>query len=484
MKESNIGKNAILNILKTMSSIIFPLITVPYISRVLHADNVGKINFGNSIVSYISLIASLGVTTYAIRECSRYRENEKQLENTASQIMSINIFSTVIAYIVLVCLLFFGKSLNGYVILIIIQSAVIIFTTLGADWINSTMEDFKYLAIRTFIVQFVSLIAMFLFVHKPEDYLKYALISVIAQSGANVINILYRRKFCIIRFTVHIDWKRHLPPIMLLFAMILAQQIFVNFDITMIGIMKGDFEVGLYSTATKIYLTVNQVIASIAWVVMPKLSYLFSEKNYKGINDVLRYTANIICVLGIPVVVGLIVFAPEILEVVAGTEYISAATSLRILAGALALSLISGFMTNIILLPSGKERICLISCIISAFVNFILNIIFIPKYGINAAAFSTAISEVVIIIVSAFYIEKQIEFTYLKTMLKAPIVGGISIVILCLLSKNVIGNVYTRTGVVILFSIIVYSLILFLFKDKLAIICKNKIVSKISKIKN
>lgn len=481
MKESSIGKNTIFNILKTMSSIIFPLITIPYISRVLHADNVGKINFGNSIVSYISLIASLGVTTYAIRECSRVRESKKQLENTASQIISINIFSTVGAYIVLACLLFFGKSLNGYKILIITQSVIVIFTTLGADWINSAMEDFKYLAVRTFVVQLISLIAMFLFVHKPEDYLKYALISVMAQSGANVINILYRRKFCTIRFTVHIDWKRHLPPIMLLFTMILAQQIFVNLDITMIGIIKGDFEVGLYSTATKIYLMVNQVIASIAWVVMPKLSYLFYEKNYKEINNVLRYTANIICVLGIPLAVGLAVLAPEILVVVAGTEYIGATTSLRILAVSLVLSLISGFIGNIILLPSGRERVCLISCIISAIVNFILNIIFIPKYGINAAAVSTAISQAITLIVSALYIEKQIKFTYLKTMLKAPIVGGISIVILGLLSKNMIGNVYMRTGVVILCSSIIYILILFLFKDRLAITCKNKIVLKISK---
>lgn len=481
MKESNIGKNTIFNILKTMSSVIFPLITIPYISRVLHADNVGKINFGNSIVSYISLIASLGVTTYAIRECSRVRENKKELENAASQIISINIFSTVLAYIVLFCLLFFGKSLSGYAILIITQSVIIIFTTLGADWINSAMEDFKYLAIRTFVVQFISLIAMFLFVHKPEDYLKYALISVMAQSGANVINILYRRKFCTIRFTVHIDWKRHLPPIMLLFTMILAQQIFVNLDITMIGIMKGDFEVGLYSTATKIYLMVNQVIASIAWVVMPKLSYLFYEKNYKEINNVLRYTANIICVLGIPVAVGLAVLAPEILVVVAGTEYIGATTALRILAVSLVLSLISGFIGNIILLPSGRERICLISCIISAIVNFILNIIFIPKYGMNAAAVSTTISQAITLIVSAFYIEKQIKFTYLKTMLKAPIVGGISIVIVGLLSKNAIRNVYMRTGVVVLCSIIVYILILSIFKDKLSITFKNKIVYKISK---
>ena len=113
------------------------------------------------------------------------------------------------------------------------------------------MEDFKFIAIRTVGMQIISLLLMFIFVQNPEDYMTYALISVVASSGANIINIFYRRRFCRTRFTLQLDLKKHLPPILLLFSMILSQTIYCNSDITMLGLLKGDVEVGLYSTSVK-----------------------------------------------------------------------------------------------------------------------------------------------------------------------------------------------------------------------------------------
>ena len=133
MQKSSVKKNTIFNTIKTVFGIIFPLITFPYISRVLMAENVGKVNFGNSIVSYFSLIASLGVSTYAIRECSKVRDNQDELNKTASQIFSINIVSTLISYLALAVTLIVARPLDNYRELICIQSATILFTTLGAD---------------------------------------------------------------------------------------------------------------------------------------------------------------------------------------------------------------------------------------------------------------------------------------------------------------------------------------------------------------
>lgn len=168
-------------------------------------------------------------------------------------------------------------------------------TTLGADWINSALEDFRYITLRTFGFQILSLLLMFIFVHKPEHYFIYTCISVISSSGGNLMNIFYRRKYCKISFVGFkktigensgeiilgeksgIHWKQHMPPIMLLFSMLIAQTIFVSVDTTMLGIMRNDREVGLYSTSTKIYNMINQVVASIALVVMPQLSYWFRK---------------------------------------------------------------------------------------------------------------------------------------------------------------------------------------------------------------
>ncbi len=462
---NSVNKNAAYNTIKTVFGIIYPLITFPYISRVLMPENVGKINFGSSVVSYFMLIASLGVTTYAIRECSKVRDNRDKLQSTASQILSINILSTLIAYLALAVTLVVARPLDSYRELICIQSATIIFTTLGADWINSAIEDFKFIAMRTVGMQIVSLVLMFIFVHNPEDYIIFALISVIASSGANIINIVYRRKFCKTRLTFQIDWKKHLPPILTLFSLILAQTIYCNSDITMLGLMKGDYEVGLYSTSVRIYNLVNQVVASVAFVVMPQLAISFAKDDFKRVNELLRYALNFIVVLGLPCLVGMNIICSSIIGTLGGNEYLGASTSLHILSLSLACSFVSGWICNM-MLPSGRDAVCLRSGVISAVLNVVLNIFLIPIYGLNGAAFTTFLAELTGIMVMWPYIDKRIKIEKLFKMVKAPVVGSIFIAIIGLFVPKIINSYVLISGVTISISAIVYALTLIIMKDE------------------
>ena len=462
---NSVNKNAAYNTIKTVFGIIYPLITFPYISRVLMPENVGKINFGSSVVSYFMLIASLGVTTYAIRECSKVRDNRDKLQSTASQILSINILSTLIAYLALAVTLVVARPLDSYRELICIQSATIIFTTLGADWINSAIEDFKFIAMRTVGMQIVSLVLMFIFVHNPEDYIIFALISVIASSGANIINIVYRRKFCKTRLTFQIDWKKHLPPILTLFSLFLAQTIYCNSDITMLGLMKGDYEVGLYSTSVRIYNLVNQVVASVAFVVMPQLAISFAKDDFKRVNELLRYALNFIVVLGLPCLVGMNIICSSIIGTLGGNEYLGASTSLHILSLSLACSFVGGWICNM-MLPSGRDAVCLRSGAISAVLNVVLNIFLIPIYGLNGAAFTTFLAELTGIMVMWPYIDKRIKIEKLFKMVKAPVVGSIFIAIIGLFVPKIINSYVLISGVTISISAIVYALTLIIMKDE------------------
>lgn len=478
---NNVGKNTLFNTLKTVFGIIYPLITFPYISRVLMAENVGKINFGTSIVSYFSLIASLGITTYAIRECSKVRGNRKELDDIASQIISINILSTLLAYMALVVTLIVAKPLGNYKVLICIQSATILFTTLGADWINSAMEDFKFIAIRTIGIQVVSLVLMFIFIRKPEDYIVYAIISVVASSGASIINIFYRRKFCKTKFTMHIDWKKHIPPIMLMFSMILAQTIYCNSDMTMLGLMRGDFEVGLYSTSVRIYNLVNQVVASIAWVVMPQLSTGFENKDYKRINELLRYSLSFIVTLGLPCLVGLNIITKPIIGTLGGQEYLEASISLHILTLALTCSFIGGWIGNMMLIPAGRESICLKSGVISAVLNVILNIFIIPIWGLNGAAFTTFAAELVGILVVVKYIDNNIRICDVWNVFKAPIIGSALIALIGIGVSIMFYSHVLITVVTIGTSVVTYAIVLFVFKNELFMGYINPIINRIKR---
>ncbi len=466
MSAKSVNRNTAFNTIKSVMAVLYPLITSPYVFRVLLTDNMGKLNFGNSVVSYVSLVASLGVTTYAIRECSKVRENKEDLSIVSSQIFSINILSTLIAYLGLAVVLIFAKSLESYRLLICIQSTTVLFATLGADWINTAMEDFRFIAIRTVLMQVLSLVLLFVFVHRPEDYMKYALICVVAASGANIINIFYRKKFCSIRFTWNMDLKKHLPRILLLFSLILSQTIYVNSDMTILGLIKGDHETGLYGTSVKIYTIVNSTISSIAWVVIPQLTIYFSEKNYKEINKLLKYALNFIIVLGIPCVCGLEIIAPQLIVTFAGEDYADAALSLRILGVALFCSFIGGWIGNMTRIPAGGEKISLVISSVCAAINLILNLILIPIWGLNAAAFTTAVSELVGLIWGFIIIDRNIKIDGIIKMIRGPIFGCIGIFLI----GGVVQHFIKTPGIVVLLtvlpSVLLYFFILMITKNE------------------
>lgn len=470
MAQKSIKKNTVFNAIKTFSSIIFPLITFPYIFRVLQTENIGKINFGLSIVSYFTLIASLGIATYAIRECSAVREDKERFSSIASQIFSINVYTTIISYLALAFTLVFFKKIETYRELIIIQSLSIAATTLGADWVNSAMEDFKYITIRTLVFQVLSLALMFIFIHQPQDYMKYAVISLVSSAGASISNIWYRKKFCrislILNVKTGIAWKEHMLPILYLFVMILAQTIFNSVDNTMLGLMHGDYEVGIYSAAHKILNIINQVIGSIVWVIMPRMSFYFAERNYNEVNRLLRKVLGFNFILGLPCAIGCCMIAEDLILVVAGESFIEAAPVLQILMIGFIFTLVGGnFLGNIVLLPSKQEKYYMIVCCITAVVNILGNYFFIPLFGARAAAGTTAMCSLLILVLLAFRADKNIKIQGFGKIVFAPMVGCIGIAGVCLLCRN-ITNTWPRVIISILGSIGIYGLIQIIFKNE------------------
>lgn len=165
------------------------------------------------------------------------------------------------------------RKFHDYTLLLIIESATILFTTIGVDWVNIIYEDYTYIAIRSFIVQVFSLISLFIFVHSTSDYYIYAIITVANQGLISILNIFHVRKYCRVRFTFKMNIRKHIKPIMVLFSNNLAVSIYVNSDMTMLGWMIGDYYVGLYSVAVKIYTILKQLLAALYNVMIARLSY-------------------------------------------------------------------------------------------------------------------------------------------------------------------------------------------------------------------
>ena len=465
----SLKKNGIYNVLKTCSSIIFPLITFPYISRVLQPENIGKINFSSSFVTYFSLISILGLPGYAIRECSAIKNDKEKLNIIANQLMSINIVTTVIAYVFLFLTMIFWHNLDNYRYLILLYSSTLLFTTLGADWLNTAMEDFGYITLRSVAFQFLALILMFSFVKTKEDYIIYAFITLISSTGASILNIWYRKKYCNIIFTFNIPWKKHLPPILYLFVMHLSVIIFNNTDITMLGLFWGDKEVGLYSTAHKILNISSNVVQSIILVLIPRLSGLFANKDHTKINVLLRKLLSFNILLGLPITIGIILTAKDILAIVGGEKFIEATPILQIMVICFAFSLIGGsFLGNAILIPSKQEKYYMIVCLITALCNVVLNYIFIPSYGAIAAAATTAFNGFLIFLLLLFKVDKNIKIERKANIFVGPILGCF-VIWLCCHQSSLIDSLHIRITTSIVSSVFFYALTLILLKNDLVL---------------
>lgn len=475
MKKS-LKLNAVLNIIKQLCAVVFPLITIPYVSRVLKADSYGKVSFGNSIVSYFALLAALGINDYAVREGAKIREDKEKIKKFVNEIFSINVMSTISSYVLLFVLLLYSKKLYDYRTLIVIQSASILLTTIGMDWINSIYEDYLYITVRYIIFQIISLICLFIFVREPNDYVKYAVVTVLASTGGNLLNIFYIRKYVTVRFTIEFNFKRHIKPIIYLFFNAVAVTIYVNSDMTILGILKAEKEVGIYGLSTKIYTVVKQILNAIVVVTLPRLSLYLGQNNLKAYGDLVEKIFNSLMSILLPTVIGLLVLSKQAIFIVGGVEYIEGYHSLQILCIALIFAVLSGFFCCCILLPYGQEKICLIASTAGAITNVLLNLYFIKKWSYNGAAVTTMLSEGIVVLIYWLSCRKYIKFRYEKKVMGYVALGCISIVIICYVIKKIVTNIIWQIILCIVGGVIAYLGVQICGRNPVVMQLYNKIV--------
>ena len=164
VRKTNLAQNALLNTIKQCCVIIFPLISFKYVSGILGTTNYGKINFGLSVISYVALVAALGIAQYAIREGARVRDDKAVLNRTIDEIFTINLLSTAVALVGFAAMLLLWQRLRDYRLLLVVQCSTVVFTTLGTDWVNSIFEDYYILTLRYVIYHALTIMCMFLFV--------------------------------------------------------------------------------------------------------------------------------------------------------------------------------------------------------------------------------------------------------------------------------------------------------------------------------
>ncbi len=398
-----------MNVILTMSSFIFPLITFPYVSRILMPTGTGKVSFATSFVSYFTLLAQLGIPTYGIRACAKVRDNKEELTRTAHELLFINFIMVIISYVLFVAAVLFVPKIRAEKTLYFIVSLNIILTTLGLDWLYKALEQYTYITVRSIIFKFIALIGMFLLIHKESDYIIYGGLVIFAGCASHMLNLINAHKYIGIRPVGGYNYKRHIKAVGVFFAMACATTIYTHLDTVMLGFIKTDADVGYYNAAVKIKTILVSVVTSLGAVLLPRASYYIEHNMMQEFRRISSKALNFVFLISIPLLVYFILFAKYGIYFLSGDAYDGSIVPMQIIMPTLLFIGITNILGIQILVPLGKEKTVLYSEIAGAVADLILNALLIPRYASAGAAIGTLVAEIVVLIVQVHALRGEIK---------------------------------------------------------------------------
>ncbi len=482
MEQKSLKKNAFYSVLKVFLSLIFPLITFPYASRILLPEGIGKVNFANIIISYFIMLASLGIGSYTIREAAKVRDDKFALTKLFKEIITINFICCIIAYILFFISLFFIPKFAEYKDLLLICSIKIFFSVLASEWVYTANEDFKFITLRTFFVQLFSLIYLFSFVHSKEDIIHYTIFGIITAIGCNLLNFAFINKYINIHYKTKLELKKHLKPIIVFFGMTIITSIYTMLDTTMLGFLSNDIQIGYYSASTKLGHMVLSMLTAITSVLLPRLTNLIKNEDKSSFLELINKSANILLLLSFPMTAGIILLSKPLILLLSGNQFLSAILPMKIISPII-IFISFGSLIGVQILPAlGKEKISFYSYLAGATSNIILNVLFIPKYGALGAAIGTVCAEFIVSFIQLIYIKKiLINKKFIITLIHSIIGTMIISIIITFLINNCLKSVYSQLFICFIVGVIVYSFVLTLLHNEYFLFYFNKLIKKVLK---
>lgn len=408
MSESSLKANTVLNILRSVLGLLFPLITFKYASVILGPTGIGAANYAQSIITYFQLLATFGITSYAIAEGAKLRKEPERFGRFANEIYTINLLSTLFSYLILL-ILSVGGVFGHHNIYIIILSATLFFSLIGVEWMFVIYEQFKYITLRSLFFQIVSFALLFVFVKTENDTAEYVGLIALSTVGSSIFNFYKSRQICKVGLAPLRDIKRHLTPLFIIFGTSIASLIYVNSDMILLGVIKSDVEVGIYAAGVKVSKAICVPIASVSLVAVPRISEKIAQSSLVNVEEICRKVLHFMCFFIFPFGVGLFLLSDESILLLSGADFLDGSVVIKILIIDLFLSPVNGFLVSQLLIPFGKEKISLYATIGGAIGNILLDILLIPLISIYGAACATVFSELIVFLMCMPFLNKQLN---------------------------------------------------------------------------
>lgn len=394
----SVRNNLLYNIINNIVAVIFPVITIPYISRVLGVENIGIIGFATSYSGYFTLFAGLGISIYGSREIAKLKNDKEKRSKLFSELFFLMLISSLICTTIYLIPIFTVSALQQQKYFLLVSGITLYLNAFSLDWFFSGRENFKMITIRSVIIKLLCILLMFVFVKSKNNALLYCGIVALSSVLSNIWNFNY-----ILKNEIYINFNslslgRHLKPLLILLSTNLAISIYTTLDTLMLGFLSNFIEVGYYSSAIKVSRILLPFAVATTSVMVPKISYAYSTNDKQQYIHYLQKSFSLVSFFACPMAIGLFIVTPYFVPFFFGTEFLGVIPVLQLNSSILLFVGLSNYFGIQVLATSGYESKLLISILLGAIVNFILNMIFIPRYGAVAAATNSALCELIIFI--------------------------------------------------------------------------------------
>lgn len=407
-KTTSLAKNYFFNITYKLLNIAMPLITAPYLSRVVGAEGLGIYAYYYAIAHYFYLFGKMGLNNYGTREIAISKDSKENMSSTFSSIYTQQIISSVVMQLIYIIFCLFSIKNDG--IIPVILGIYTLGCLFDIDWLYLGLEKFDKIAIKNIIVKIVTLIAIFVFVKSSSDLWIYTLI----MSAGMIIGFWTLwfgvKKYVKFRPVKIKEALKHIKPNAILLVPVLAANIYRSIDKVMLGQMSNMTELGYFDNAEKIIYAISGFITAFDNIMIPKCSKLIANNKEERCKQYISYTMQflffIILLMG-SVCIGL---SKHLVLIVFGNEFSRSIILSQLLAVTLIFMTWSDVIRSLWVIPRKKDKIFLVTIGTGAIVNIICNIVLIPRYEAVGSCIATIAAELSVPIVQYIFFRKELNY--------------------------------------------------------------------------
>ncbi len=449
MKIRSIKFNFLMNSVSTVLNFIFPLITFPYVSRVLMPANYGVAEFALSTAQIFAIVALLGVNTYGQRECARVRDSRSHQTKIMQELCLIIVVWTTVVTVAYYSTVLLIPRFEANQEAFLIAGLLIPFSTLGFNWFMTANEQYSFLAVRNLLSKVFIVVCMFVFVREQNDVFAWVFISIASTGLVSLANLIYIKREVVWVSWKQLNWKQHIKPLLVFFFMVASISIYTTLDAVMLGYMTTDEQVAYYNIAVKIKNVFTAIIAALANVIIPRAAYYLEKNNKKEYYKIVNLSVHGAVAYVFFAVFAGILFADQIILVIAGSDYMPSIVCLIAVMPAVAFISFTQITSLEILTPQNYEKALAFTYGIAGLIDICLNLILIPLYASLGAAIATSVAEGFVLAAQLIIIHRKDKISnYTKGLTRMIIPISLAVIVLLL------GRIFINTGIIESFVVI------------------------------